>query len=154
MSGKSKSTIACFAITVITHLLARGSPKRCNEKQSQVMAGRKTDHPTGASLRFRTHEWVSAFFDLRGILQQSREIIGKNKRGRIFWVARSTSSFISGTKITGRIVGRQCLWWQLFHAPLPRALGAMRRDQNPITGKLIQPSMGKIQILLFNLFTL
>ena len=55
---------------------------------------------------------------------------------------RSSGPFVTRTQIAGRIVRRAVLRGDVFYFPLPGALGAVWRNQNPFAGQNIVAGMG------------
>jgi hypothetical protein len=63
---------------------------------------------------------------------------------------RSFSSFVSGAKITVRVISGPDLFNPLFNLALPGALGPVRRDNNPLTGERVETAVGMVRWVEFH----
>ena len=103
-------------------------------RQRFAVGWREADDPAGTAGALTAHKRVVAFRGVRGIGHQSRKVIGKNKRTGVVRVFVAGDAGITRAQETVRVVRGQGLFCRRFLRPLPGALGAMRRNQNPLPG--------------------
>src|SRR5580704_6133580 len=103
----------------------------------------KAHDPAGSRFRLRDDQPLALDVDTPGanVRLQSREVVVKNKSGRIARIARTACARIPRTQITFRIVSERSRRLAGPDLTLPRTRGAMRRHQHPLVGKGVEPAM-------------
>ena len=124
-------------------------------RQGQIVMGRETNHSTDSIFGNGNQQRVIRRVGLLNrIGHQGREVILEDKRAFIIRISYSTSALIPRTQIAIRIKSGQVFDVNLLHSPQPRAFGALRRNQNPVSGQRIELTMRRIKHLLAFLIAL
>ena len=103
-------------------------------RQRFAVVWREADHPTGAAGALAAHQRIVTLRCVRGVGHQGRKVVGKYVGTGVIRVGVAGHPGVARAQETVRIVGRQGLFCRRFLRPLPGALGAMRRNQNPLSG--------------------
>ena len=103
-------------------------------RQRFAVVWREADHPTGAAGALAAHQRIVTLRCVRGVGHQGRKVVGKYVGTGVIRIRVAGDPGVARAQETVRIVGRQGLFCRRFLRPLPGALGAMRRNQNPLSG--------------------
>src|SRR5215469_16431684 len=81
----------------------------------------------------------------RGIRPQRGEVVVEDERCAVLRRACTARPLVSRTQITGWIVPGALLDGACFYLSLPWAGGAMRRHQDRLAGKAVEPAMWRAE---------
>ena len=88
-------------------------------RKRQIMTGRETDHPAHAPFSPRDQQIAGAMLRLGRIGQEGTEIVVKDERGGIGWVALVSCPEVSRTEIAGGIIRRAVFLRRSLNLSLP-----------------------------------
>ena len=115
--------------------------------QGQVVAGRETNHAAGAGYRAGGKQLRLRLIRGGGARQQRREIVLEDVRRCVRRVLFAARPAVPRAQVASRVISGQILRRSLLHLPEPGALGAVRRDQQPLAGERIKASMRRFERL-------
>lgn len=118
---------------------------------SEIELWREANNTALAANSLRTHEIAIldvTNFTRGGVAQECLEIIVKDEGGIIDRVLDGTvDAVVSGTQVVLGIVLWAIVGWAILDAALPRALGAMRGDEDPATSEGIEAAVGMLGVV-------
>ncbi|CCJ97409.1 hypothetical protein BN130_4011 [Cronobacter malonaticus 507] len=133
----------------IHHFFERGQRQL---RQRFAVIRREANHAAGAAGALKTHQRIGALRRVRRIGHQRGEIVGKHIGAGVLRVFIPGDTRVAGAEKTIGIVLRQRLFRRRLLRPLPGALGAMRRNQNPLSGQRVITTVRMIHgVKLFHL---
>ena len=107
----------------------------------EIVARAETDHPADAALTLRAKQRVIRRLVGGRIGQQGGTIVVEDKGAPLGRVDVAPCAGVTGAQITGRVVGRACLWRRAGDFAQPGAPGPVRRDQDPFVGQGVETSV-------------
>src|SRR5262249_36119654 len=100
--------------------------------------------PAGAALALSAQQAAAIERACRRVGQQGGVVVCEDECVRIVRVALAARARVAGAEIAAGVVGRALLRRALLDLPLARALGAVRRDQHPLTAQWVIAAVGMI----------
>ena len=125
----------CTQFLVLLSPEIHDSPKlvRLHPGHGHIVPRRKADHATNAGLAARCHQSAIIETSFRGPSQQRGIIVIENQVVFILGISLPRSTRIPRTHVTRGIICRRNLGGYLLDLSQPRALIAMRGNQDPFT---------------------
>ncbi len=104
----------------------------------------EADHPADAAGALAAHQRIVALRCIRRIAHQRGKVVGEHKGAGVVRVFIAGHAGIAGAEEAVGIVRWQGLLGRRLLRALPRTLGTMGRNQDPLSGQRIVSAMGVI----------
>ena len=121
------------------HDAAHGGELHVGERL--VVARREAEHAAGARLVVRDEQPIDVHRRTPAAGGERGEVVLEDEGLGVLGVAVPADALVAGAEVAGRVVGRPPRDRGLLDLPLPRSLGAVRRDEHPLAAERVEAAV-------------